>query len=114
MTSAPHLSVGRYDDQLDFRVAIDRVLQSEAIACHVSQSAWNPVPRRRLELSGKVEHPWLAHPVQITVPANDRTTSLQTSRAVSWLRPKPLVVLGRGDLQLGTTGGRCGNRAFVA
>ena len=47
--------VGRHDDQLDFRVAIDRVRQSDAIACHVSQSAWNPVLHRRLELSGKVE-----------------------------------------------------------
>ncbi|MFI4971213.1 MAG: PIG-L deacetylase family protein [Hyphomicrobiales bacterium] len=48
--------VGRHDEQLDFRVTIDRVLQSEAIACHVSQSAWNPVLHRRLELSGEVEH----------------------------------------------------------
>jgi N-acetylglucosamine malate deacetylase 2 len=48
--------VGRNDDQCDFRVAIDRVRQSEAIACHVSQSAWNPVLQRRLELSGEFEH----------------------------------------------------------
>lgn len=47
--------LGRKEDQFDFRVTIDRVRQSEAIACHVSQSAWNPVLRRRLELSGEVE-----------------------------------------------------------
>lgn len=48
--------VGRHNDQLDFRVAIDRDRQSDAIACHVSQSTWNPVLHRRLELSGEVEH----------------------------------------------------------
>ena len=48
--------VGRGEDHLDFRIAIDRVIQREAIACHVSQSEWNPVLWRRLELSGDVEH----------------------------------------------------------
>ena len=47
--------VGRPEVQLDFRVPIDRALQSEAIACHVSQSGSNPVLRRRFELSGEVE-----------------------------------------------------------
>jgi LmbE family N-acetylglucosaminyl deacetylase len=55
--------LGRKEDQFDFRVTIDRVRQSEAIACHVSQSAWNPVLRRRLELSGEVEQlRWLTSP----------------------------------------------------
>jgi LmbE family N-acetylglucosaminyl deacetylase len=47
--------VGRSVDQLDFRISVDRAIQSEAIACHESQSASNPVLRRRLELSGQVE-----------------------------------------------------------
>lgn len=47
--------LGRREDQLDFRVPIDRVIQREAIACHASQSASNPVLRRRLEWSGQVE-----------------------------------------------------------
>jgi LmbE family N-acetylglucosaminyl deacetylase len=47
--------VGRSDDQLDFRVSIDRTIQSEAIDCHASQSSSNPVLRRRLELSGDFE-----------------------------------------------------------
>ena len=47
--------LGRREDQVDFRVPTDRVIQREAIACHVSQSASNPVLRRRLELSGQVE-----------------------------------------------------------
>ena len=47
--------VGRRDDELDFRVASNRDLQREAIACHQSQSASNPVLQRRLELSGNVE-----------------------------------------------------------
>lgn len=47
--------VGRSEDDLDFRVAVERTVQRDAIACHVSQSGWNPVLRRRLELSGNVE-----------------------------------------------------------
>ncbi len=47
--------VGRSDEQLDFRVPIDRVIQREAIACHGSQSSSNPVLQRRLELSGDFE-----------------------------------------------------------
>jgi LmbE family N-acetylglucosaminyl deacetylase len=63
--------LGRCDDQLDFRVPIDRTLQSEAITCHVSQSASNPVLRRRLQLSGEVEQlRWLT-PAQ----SFSRTTS---------------------------------------
>ncbi len=55
--------VGRCEDQLDFRVPMDRAIQREAIACHLSQSASNPVLRRRLELSGDVEPlRWLTTP----------------------------------------------------
>lgn len=63
--------LGRREDQLDFRVSNDRALQSEAIACHVSQSASNPVLRRRLELSDGVE------PLRWLTPAKSplRTTS---------------------------------------
>lgn len=48
--------VGRNANELDLRIPVDRLLQREAIACHGSQSGWNPVLRRRLELSGDVEH----------------------------------------------------------
>lgn len=46
---------GREEAQIDFRLAIDRVRQHRAISCHVSQSGWNPVLRRRLELTGETE-----------------------------------------------------------
>jgi LmbE family N-acetylglucosaminyl deacetylase len=48
--------VGRSSDQLDFQVAVTRRRQLEAIACHRSQSADNPVLWRRLELLGGTEH----------------------------------------------------------
>jgi LmbE family N-acetylglucosaminyl deacetylase len=47
--------VGRSHEQLDFRVSVERTIQSEAIDCHESQSSSNPVLRRRLELSGDFE-----------------------------------------------------------
>jgi LmbE family N-acetylglucosaminyl deacetylase len=47
--------VGRSDEELDFRVSVDRTIQSEAIDCHASQSSSNPVLRRRLDLSGDLE-----------------------------------------------------------
>jgi len=55
--------VGRPKDQVDFLITTDRVVQREAVACHVSQSASNPVLRRRLALSGAVEPlRWLSAP----------------------------------------------------
>ena len=48
--------VGRESNDLDFRIPVDRTLQSEAIACHVSQSGSSPVLRRRLELTGGFEY----------------------------------------------------------
>ncbi len=47
---------GRDDGDLDIRLAVDRTRQLDAIACHRSQSADNPVLRRRLELLGDVEY----------------------------------------------------------
>ena len=48
--------VGRAPEELDFTVKVDRARQREAIACHASQSADNPVLWRRLELLGATEH----------------------------------------------------------
>lgn len=47
---------GRTDDELEIAVAVDRARQIEAIRCHRSQSADNPVLWRRLDLLGPVEH----------------------------------------------------------
>ncbi len=48
--------VGRPDGELDIVIAVDREVQSDAIACHVSQLEDNPVLWRRLELLGDREH----------------------------------------------------------
>ena len=48
--------VGRADDALTHRVTVDRTRQRAAMACHGSQLNDNPVPRRRIELQGPVEH----------------------------------------------------------
>lgn len=42
-------------DRVDFLVHVDRTAQLEAIACHHSQAAANPVLWRRLELMGNEE-----------------------------------------------------------
>lgn len=47
--------VGRDDDELDLVIPVDRTRQRRAIACHGSQLADNPVPRRRIDLQGTVE-----------------------------------------------------------
>lgn len=49
--------VGRTEDELDMVMEVDRTRQLEAIACHRSQSADNPVLWRRLSLLGDRE--WL-------------------------------------------------------
>jgi LmbE family N-acetylglucosaminyl deacetylase len=49
--------VGREENQLDLVIEVDRARQLEAIACHRSQSAENPVLWRRLSLMGDNE--WL-------------------------------------------------------
>jgi LmbE family N-acetylglucosaminyl deacetylase len=53
--------VGRDADELDLTVPVDRSRQQRAIACHGSQLADNPVPRRRIELQGPVEALRLLH-----------------------------------------------------
>ena len=53
--------VGRTDDELSHRVAVDRSGQLTAMACHGSQLADNPAPRRRIELQGPVEHLRILH-----------------------------------------------------
>jgi N-acetylglucosamine malate deacetylase 2 len=47
---------GRPPEQIDLAITVDRAAQLEAIACHASQSADNPVLWRRLELLGSTEH----------------------------------------------------------
>lgn len=49
--------------ELDVVLDVDRACQRRAIACHGSQLADNPVPRRRIELQGDREHlRWLSRP----------------------------------------------------
>jgi LmbE family N-acetylglucosaminyl deacetylase len=47
--------VGRDPDEIDLRVRVERTRQLRAMACHDSQLADNPVPMRRLELTGDIE-----------------------------------------------------------
>lgn len=55
--------LGRSDDEIDIRLAVDRSCQRRAIACHLSQSGDNPVLWRRLELLGAEESlRWLRRP----------------------------------------------------
>ncbi len=48
--------VGRADTEIDHIVTVDRSGQYAAMACHGSQLADNPVPRRRIDLQGDLEH----------------------------------------------------------
>ena len=60
--------VGRSEGEVDYRLSVDRRRQREAIACHRSQSALNPVLDRRLRLQGDVEWlRWLRRPAS-TMP----------------------------------------------
>ena len=55
--------LGRRAAEVDLVIAVDRHRQRQAIACHASQSADNPVLWRRLELSGAFESlRWLRPP----------------------------------------------------
>ncbi len=47
---------GRLPAEIDLTITVDRTAQLQAIACHASQSARNPVMWRRLELQGSTEH----------------------------------------------------------
>lgn len=48
--------VGRSDAELDLVLTVDRTRQQAAMACHHSQLTDNPVPQRRIDLQGDVEH----------------------------------------------------------
>jgi LmbE family N-acetylglucosaminyl deacetylase len=55
--------VGRNLSEIDVTLDVDRTMQHDAIACHASQSADNPVLRRRLSLQGNTEVlVWLDRP----------------------------------------------------
>ena len=67
--------VGRELPEIDITLDVDRTLQRDAISCHASQSADNPVMRRRLSLQGNTEVlVWLAHRHEGTPGAVPRTT----------------------------------------
>lgn len=53
--------VGRDDDDLDVELLVDRRAQAAATDCHGSQLFDNPVPRRRVELQGDLEHLRVLH-----------------------------------------------------
>jgi N-acetylglucosamine malate deacetylase 2 len=53
--------VGRTDDELAHVLEVDRTRQLAAMSCHGSQLADNPVPRRRIQLQGPVEHLRIVH-----------------------------------------------------
>jgi LmbE family N-acetylglucosaminyl deacetylase len=48
--------VGRPPREIDIAVPVDRTRQLEAVCRHESQLARNPVPHRRLELTGPIEY----------------------------------------------------------
>lgn len=52
----PAAFVGTPPDRSDLVLAVDRATQHTAMAHHASQLASNPVPLRRLELQGDLEH----------------------------------------------------------
>jgi LmbE family N-acetylglucosaminyl deacetylase len=54
--------VGRGEHEIDCTVQVDRSRQWAAIAAHRSQSADNPVLRRRLQLLGDTEHVRMLRP----------------------------------------------------
>jgi N-acetylglucosamine malate deacetylase 2 len=53
--------VGRSDTEIDLVVTVDRTRQLDAMACHGSQLADNPVPQRRVGLQGDREHLRVLH-----------------------------------------------------
>jgi uncharacterized protein (DUF302 family) len=57
-----HQLAGRAAGDLDQTLIVTRAGQQQAIACHRSQSADNPVLRRRLDLLGDTEHLRLLRP----------------------------------------------------
>ncbi|NNJ62379.1 MAG: PIG-L family deacetylase [Dactylosporangium sp.] len=68
--------VGRAEGDIDETVSVSRARQWRAIARHRSQSADNPVLRRRLELLGDTEHLSLLHdPAGFSIPSPQRRHS---------------------------------------
>ena len=66
--------VGRAEPEIDLVVAVDRGGQLDAMVCHGSQLADNPVPRRRIDLQGDLEHlRYLDRPATIDRPEPART-----------------------------------------
>lgn len=47
--------VGRPPEQIDIRLVVDRTRQHAAMQCHRSQLTGNPIPTRRLQLTGASE-----------------------------------------------------------
>lgn len=65
--------VGREDDQLHVELPVERERQYAAMACHGSQLTDNPVPHRRIELQGAVEHLRVLHqPTSGARPTDDQ------------------------------------------
>jgi N-acetylglucosamine malate deacetylase 2 len=60
--------VGREDHEVDLIVPVDRTRQQHAVACHGSQLHDNPVPGRRIELSGDTEALRLLHDPAVPLP----------------------------------------------
>jgi N-acetylglucosamine malate deacetylase 2 len=66
---------GREQAEIDRVVAVDRSKQLAAMVCHGSQLADNPVPRRRLDLQGDLEHlRWLHQPSPAHTTRRPRST----------------------------------------
>lgn len=61
--------VGRDAADLHIELPVDRARQRAAMACHGSQLADNPVPHRRIELQGPMEHLRVLH--RPAVPVSD-------------------------------------------
>lgn len=67
--------VGRDADEVDLTLAVDRSRQQQAIDCHGSQLADNPVPSRRIALQGDTEALRLLHDPAPRPPAPQQETA---------------------------------------
>ncbi len=76
--------VGRGDDELDRTITVDRTRQQRAIGCHGSQLTGNPVPGRRIELSGDTESLRLLHdPARAPAPPTPPSTASTSPTATT-------------------------------
>ena len=89
--------VGRELSEIDIILDVDRTMQRVAISCHASQSANNPVLRRRLSLQGNTEVlVWLDRPVGRDTPRQPceepvrKWEVLPTQRPVAGQRRMPV------------------------